>query len=181
MLPKSLKKIITCKKGISSIELGFVLPIFLMMVFSIIEFGYLFHAFMTLQNSAQEAVRLAMTGSTYQNLNPANMNREDFLSKVIRVQMGNYIDREDQVEIFTSVFDSATAAIGSTAPTTQQGFGGGGDIVSYSIVYDWEFITPFMQRILGDDNGNFQLRTTVAAQNEDFCGFSNCFGQEDNI
>ena len=47
----------------SMVEFALVLPILLALIFGIIEFGRLFQAWLSIQNSARFAVRYAVTGN----------------------------------------------------------------------------------------------------------------------
>jgi hypothetical protein len=50
------------QKGQGLVEFALILPLLLLMVFGIIEFGRMFQAYLTLQHAAREAARYAVTG-----------------------------------------------------------------------------------------------------------------------
>jgi Flp pilus assembly protein TadG len=50
--------------GQSLVEFTLVLPIFLLVLFAIIDFGMAFHAWITVTNSAREGARLGTVGAT---------------------------------------------------------------------------------------------------------------------
>jgi len=54
-------------KGQTLAEFAITLPILLMLTFGVIEFGRIFQAWVTLQNSARAAVRFASTGQYYED------------------------------------------------------------------------------------------------------------------
>jgi Flp pilus assembly protein TadG len=50
------------RRGQTLVEFALTLPILLMLLFGIIEFGRIFQAWVTIQNAARTAVRYAVTG-----------------------------------------------------------------------------------------------------------------------
>lgn len=52
-------------KGQSAVEFALILPVLLLLVFGITEFGRLFIANLTLENAAREGARLGITGASY--------------------------------------------------------------------------------------------------------------------
>ena len=46
------------------VEMGLVLPVFLLVLVGVMEFGMLLNAFVTVQHAAREGVRLGITGAT---------------------------------------------------------------------------------------------------------------------
>src|SRR5512141_3013144 len=55
------------RRGQTLVEFALTLPILLLLLFGIIEFGRIFQAWVTLQNAARTAVRYAITGQYDQN------------------------------------------------------------------------------------------------------------------
>lgn len=60
ILEKILRKRSLTAQGM--VEFALVLPVLLMLIFGIIEFGRIFQAWLSVQNSARFAVRYAVTG-----------------------------------------------------------------------------------------------------------------------
>ena len=65
MVLNKLQSLLSNLKGATAVEFALVLPVFLTFIFATIEFGYIYRGYMVLQNAAQEAARLAMTGHNY--------------------------------------------------------------------------------------------------------------------
>lgn len=59
-----IKKIIKDQKGQSMVEFALILPILIVMIFGILEFGRIYYAQIVLTRSAREAVRLCAVGKT---------------------------------------------------------------------------------------------------------------------
>ncbi len=58
-IPVKFKKKIKSEKGQSAVEFAFVLPIFLFLLFAIIDFGWYFYNYISMENSARNAARIA--------------------------------------------------------------------------------------------------------------------------
>ncbi|NPV70762.1 MAG: pilus assembly protein [Firmicutes bacterium] len=52
------------ERGTAMVEMGLVLPVFLLVLVGVMEFGLLINAFVTVQHAAREGVRLGITGAT---------------------------------------------------------------------------------------------------------------------
>jgi hypothetical protein len=65
------------RNGQTLVEFALTLPILLVLLFGIIEFGRIFQAWVTLQNSARAAARYATTGQYNQNIYALNTNGAD--------------------------------------------------------------------------------------------------------
>lgn len=58
------------RRGQTLVEFALTLPILLLLMFGIVEFGRIFQAWITVQNAARDAARFAITGNYDQNLFP---------------------------------------------------------------------------------------------------------------
>lgn len=57
-----LKKFFKCSKGQAVVELAFVLPIFLLLVFGVIEISRIGYSYITLNNAVRSGARVASLG-----------------------------------------------------------------------------------------------------------------------
>ncbi|OLO38948.1 hypothetical protein BTR23_10400 [Alkalihalophilus pseudofirmus] len=55
---------IKSEKGQATVELAFTLTILVFLIFVIIDFGRIFHAYLTLEHAGREAARIASVGGT---------------------------------------------------------------------------------------------------------------------
>ncbi len=55
-------KILYCEKGSNAVEFAIILPILIMLVFGIIQFGVAYNNYIALTHAAREGVRLAAVG-----------------------------------------------------------------------------------------------------------------------
>lgn len=110
-------------KGQSMVEFAMILPVLLLIIIGIIEFGFMFSGYLALSNASREAVRTVSLGETDMvaiqrakdvaiTLNPTKMNVSISPSAALR-------DRGDSVRV--------------------------------TIVYDYDFLTPFMEALFGGD------------------------------
>ena len=59
-----IKKILKTNKGQALVEFALIIPMLLLLVFGVIEFGRIFGAGLTVNNSAREGARLGAIGAT---------------------------------------------------------------------------------------------------------------------
>ncbi len=114
------------EKGQSLAEFAMVVPIFLLLVFAIVDFGMGFHSWITVTNSAREGARLGAVGA----------------------DQASIIQR---VHDTASSLDQAKLAIGVT---NAQGTPGSSVVVD--VDYQYDLITPLasiMQFVSGDTIG----------------------------
>lgn len=172
-----LLKIRHSDTGAAAIEFALVVPVFLFMLFGIIEFGLVMHVSSMVENATHEGARYGITGSNYGDLNPDGLTREEFLEAYIRKRVGRWIYDPTDLTITTTVIgnivDLGTAP---AQPDENNGYGGGGQAVTYKVLYRWHILTPFVGPLMGDENGVYPIRATVTVKNEDFCGRRRCFG-----
>ena len=123
------------EKGQSMVEFAMIVPILLLIVVGIIEFGFMFSGFLTLTNASREAARAISLGATDAN---AIQRAKDSSMQLDGTQMVVVID--------------------PNSGTRQQG-----DMVTVTISYEYDFLTPFMEAILGS---NFMLETDTTMRVE---------------
>jgi hypothetical protein len=75
----------TCnKKGATIVEFAMVLPLFLLFVFGIVDFGMYFFVEHTVQYATREGMRLALVGGTLQDAKGNPMSRVDSIIQTIK-------------------------------------------------------------------------------------------------
>ncbi|MBY6037451.1 pilus assembly protein [Fictibacillus nanhaiensis] len=110
------------EKGQSLVEMALVLPILLMLVIGIIDFGKLFYTYMHLHLATQETVRLGGLG------------KDD---TEIRAFAKDYVQ----------VKDSSLLQIGITPDSSTRD---SGQYVTVTLSYPHTFMTPGIGRLFGD-------------------------------
>jgi Flp pilus assembly protein TadG len=134
--------------GQSLVEFAFVLPIFLLVLFAIIDFGMAFHAWIAVTSSAREGGRL---GAVHPSLEAAGSPcfGQGSLSQCIETRV-----RDTAGNIGDDLVVNVTNADGVT-----------GESVVVDVSYDYSLITPlsdFMGMISGGSIGDsFNLSSTA--------------------
>ncbi len=64
------------RRGQTMVEFALTLPILLLLIFGIVEFGRIFQAWVTIQNAARTAARFAITGAYDQTMFPSDLNND---------------------------------------------------------------------------------------------------------
>jgi hypothetical protein len=141
--------------GLELMELSFILPVFLLLMLGILDFGRLFFTEITLQHAMREGGRFGVTGRQLQDPNdPGNLqSRIESIRRVVKdAAVGVPMDPKDIV--ITSVLG------GDDNP------GGPGDTITISLTYKFLFITPMIGRFFGDGSHTFVASTSF--RNEPF-------------
>lgn len=114
------------ERGQAMVEFALVLPIFLLVVFAIVDFGMGFHAWITVSNSSREGARIGVVGA-----NAATVEA--------RVR-----------DTASSLKDDANLAVTVTNAVDQGG--DPGESVKVDVDYNYQLITP-LSSIMGIVSG----------------------------
>jgi Flp pilus assembly protein TadG len=133
------------ERGAELIEMAIVTPILLLLVFGIVDFGFLFQRYVVLTNAAVEGARVAtMPGYTSD-------------------------DAEARVQSYATNGGVTGTVTAVAAPVSLPGAGGGtwpGMQVTVTHVYTLQYITPIVQLIGGSTAGSVTLtaQSTMRSQ-----------------
>ena len=120
-----IKRLGKSEKGQAMVEFALCLPLVLMILGAIIDFGWVFMHELTLSTAVREGARVA----------------------VINVSDGTYIDKaKEKVEDTASICNNGTLTVNVT-PTNHTNPGEGG--IEVSAVYDLQMLTPMAKLIFG--------------------------------
>lgn len=167
MRNNKLLSFIRNNKGVTALETAVVLPVFLLMIFGIIEFALMMHVSSLVENATHEAARKGSTGDVYGDLNPDNLDRDAFIEKYLRARLGGWVRDEGVITISTKTAGSLQEVISGGGGGGALKFGDAGEAVLYTVTYNWKILTPVMAQIIGT-NGFFPIRSSVVVQNENF-------------
>ena len=112
----------TCKRGQSIVEMAIILPILILILMSIIDFGLMFNSVLVINNASREGARSAAVGLG---------------DSEITAMIQNVTSELDQ--------DSLAIEIDPTEGNRTRG-----DQVAVRITYQNEMITPIISAIVGD-------------------------------
>lgn len=115
-------KLLKNKKGQSIVELAIVLPILLIILMGIFEFGRVMNAYMVITNASREGARLASVGESYSTV-------------IEKIEDATYPLDVNKLQINISPSEYSRSR---------------GDSVVVNITYDIDIIIPIIQNIVPD-------------------------------
>lgn len=186
------KKIVRDSDGVVTLEFALLLPIFLLLLFGIIEFSIIMFAKSVMEGATSITSRMGKTGYIEEG-----KSREEMLIELLAQKSSGVLDPE-RIEIETLVYEGFSD-IAQPEPLTYDangngeydpadgdsyqdingngawdsdmgtaGLGGAGDIVVYRVHYPWPVLTPVMSNFLADEDGNYPLDVSVVVRNEPY-------------
>jgi Flp pilus assembly protein TadG len=152
------------RKGSAAVEFALAAPVFLALLFAILETGIMIFANQYLETLTQDGARMILTGQA-QNGNYTSAQFHTYICNRV-VALFNCNNIYVNVQSFSS-FQALTA----TCPISNRTFinnmqyspGGPGDVVIVQLFYQWpQFVTGLGYNIT-NLNGNYRLLCTTAA------------------
>ena len=151
------------RRGQTMVEFALVAPLFLLLVFGVIEFGLLLHSYITMQHAVDEAARYAVTGEGYDAAGPGV--REEEIVAVARAASDSLMINDgafgDQAGYYRVSMRSSGSGSGINDPNNA---GRANEFVRVVI----EFNHPAFTWILGGANAFIPLTTEALVINERF-------------
>ena len=191
-----LKALWACKRGSAFLEFAFALPIVIIVLAGTLELGLVLFADSLLEGAVRDTSRLGITGYA-----PSSESRDQMILNALKSDTLGLIDINKAI-ITHKVYDSF-ADIGKAEPYDDTngngsydvgepytdvngngqwdsdmgvaGLGGSGDIVLYTVTYDWTTWTHLIDPLFGKD-GAIRLTASTAVRNEPYSGGSSGTG-----
>lgn len=145
------------EEGVALVEFAFVLSLFLLLVFALIDFGHLFFVKMAVQNAVQEAARYGSTG----NHLPDPNNPGNYLSRITSIE--NTLQNDAMGVNISNISVSSVNLAGVSSSTSA---GGPGDMLTVTANVNMPLLTPVIARLF--PNGQFSFVSSVTVMNEPF-------------
>jgi len=143
-------------KGATLIEAAIITPLFLLLTFSIVDFGALFYAYLALENGVSLASRYGVTGQTMNDpVTGTPLNHQESLKLTMR-QGTPTLTIPDSAFAFTHRSPGGGVCLA--------GAGGPGELEKVSVTYTWTFLTPLVGAFF--PGGQVDLRVDSAMKNE---------------
>jgi hypothetical protein len=143
-------------KGTALVEAAIITPLFLLLTFSIVDFGGLFYAYLALENGVSLASRYGITGRQMADPVTGNpLNHQETMKLAMR-------QGTPTLTIPDSAFSFAHRA--PSAGVWANGPGGPGELERISVDYTWTFMTPLVGAFF--PGGQINLRVDSAMKNE---------------
>jgi len=139
------------------VEFPLVLPIFMLLVFGVIDFGRLFFTQLTVQHAMREAGRFAVTGNHLPDPNHAG-NLLSRVDSIVRVARAAATGIDVSGVLITSQRGGTTGA--SRA-------GGPDDTVTIALTVNLKLITPLIGQFFSAD-GLYTFTSSTTFKNEPF-------------
>lgn len=130
---------LTARRGTVSVEAALVLPIFLTLLFGIIEFGFIFKDLLLLHQGAREGARVAATGAT---VNTIDSRARESLTGI------NLDALESEIKYRT--YSSGWSAWTDLDDANGENYAPGGSQIRVTLKYEHPLAAgPFFARLIG--------------------------------
>jgi Flp pilus assembly protein TadG len=136
--------------GTNMVELALVLPLFLLLTFSIVDFASMFYVYLALENGVSQAARYGVTGNV-----AAGKTREESIRVAMR-------DATPTLTIDDGAFSFSHLTPGTS--TWLSGSGNPSDVSKVRVTYTWALMTPFIREFFAD--GTVTIAVESAMLNE---------------
>jgi len=147
--PQIFRRLKACR-GTSILETALLLPLLLLVTFSIVEFGVMFYTYLALENGVSEATRYGITGNQM-----ASMTRDDSIKSSMR-QASPTLTIPDTAFTFSHLPQGGASWL--------PGPGGPGEIEKVTVDYTWNVLTPLLWPFFS--NGQLHLQVNSSMMNE---------------
>ncbi len=188
LIPKFLERFAECRRGTAAIEFAFAIPALLLVTAGVIEVAMVLFATTLAEGGLREAARYGITGQA-----PGGGTREEQILQIVQDHTHGLIDASDAtLDVWTypgfndvqeqedytdgnsnGAYDSGEAFEDANANSTwdagngTEGPGGAGQVVVYTLEFEWDFMTPVFE-VFGGPNGTLELSASIAVQNEPY-------------
>ena len=150
------------ESGISAVETGATMLLFLMALFSVIEFGWFFIHQNTLTAAVRDGIRIGAIGTSFDDGQGGQMSRENSIKQAIKDRADAVMDLDpSNILIFpvqADFTDPADPAVNNA--------GGAGAFMRVRVLYDHQFFTSLIGGFFG--GGTIQLTSEGTFRNENF-------------
>jgi Flp pilus assembly protein TadG len=183
-----LARFARCRSGTAAIEFAFAIPALLLVTAGLIEVAMILFAITLAEGGLREGARYGLTGQS-----PASGTREDQILQIVQQHTHGLVDAaaadleivtypgfdnvqeaEDYDDANTNgqydageTYDDANSNGEYDAGNGTPGAGGSGQVVVYTLTFQWEFLTPVFE-VFGGPDGNLELSASIAVRNEPF-------------
>ena len=180
------------RDGTSATEFALVLPVLVLMVGGIIEMSMLFFVNVLAEGGLREAARYGITGQGAEDglreveiiqivndhthglidLETAGMTTKAYSSFGAIGEPEPFVDGSNGKPLNGEYdegedFDDINENTKWDGDQGVEGAGGPGDVVMYTLTYDWEFVTPVLGAFAGQDHG-VGMTASIAVRNEPY-------------
>lgn len=150
-------------KGVSIMEFALVLPLLLVLILTIADFGIYFFISHTVQFATREGVRLALVGRTVNDPNGNMLSREGSIIQTIQDKAKIAVS---PATLRISIFPVAADFADPVDWQNTQDAGGPGSYMRVKTFYEYKFVTPLLAGLV--PNGKLKILAQATYRNELF-------------
>lgn len=150
-------------KGASVVEFALLLPLFFLLVFGTIEFGWYFFVQNTIQSATRDGTRLALVGLQLKDKDNKDMSREDSIIKTIK---DNAAIAVNPVALQISIYPVGPGYTDPAGWETIVNAGQGHDYMRVRTRYTYHFLTPIISQFF--PGGTNVIQAAALYRNELF-------------
>jgi len=145
--------------GQTMVEMAFALSVFLTLLMATVDFGWMFSNKLTLQNAVRQAGRYAITGQCIESNGSCSETRFNSIEQILENYSLGLVNSNN----LSSVVSITCTSQGGGCPN---GAGGPGDIVTITVTYPYQFVTPAIAAFF--TNHSYTIKVSAAFTNEPF-------------
>jgi Flp pilus assembly protein TadG len=149
-------------RGSTIVEFALVFPLFAMLLFGIMEFGWYFFVQHTLQYATREGTRLALVGATLTDPHGNPMTRAASIVETIQNDASLAVNPS---QIAISIFPITAPYTNPSGWQGEQNAGNPGDYMRVVTQYTYTFLTPLIGQFFP---GGSVIQATTTYQNQMF-------------
>ena len=135
------------ERGVNLIEAAVVMPMVLLVCFSIAEFATIFYVNLSLQNGVSQATRYAITSRVV-----PGMSRTESIREAMRLATPT-LTIPDTAFTFTHLPEGGSSWLGGT--------GGANAVEKVTVDYTWPIMTPLMRPFFSNDEIHFKVQSAM--------------------
>ncbi len=147
--------------GVAAVEFGLVALLFFSVLFSIIDWSYLFFANLSMQHAVREGARYAVVGRA--DLAPADRpgDRCAAVEQKIREQSWGLFDRTRSTIVFKTI-----DALGNAVTLGSGSCYGAGQLIVVEVESNVAALTPFVRPFFNATGGEYRFKVAATMKNE---------------
>lgn len=147
--------------GVAAVEFALVALLFFTVLFSIIDWSYLFFTNLTMQHAVREGARYAVVGRSDLAPDDRPGDRCAAVAEKIRQQSWGLFDRARSTIVFKTI-----DAAGNVIPLGSGSCYGAGELIVVEVTSHVAALTPFVRPFFNATGGEYEFKVAATMKNE---------------